>query len=137
MLWNRFYFGVVHKVILYAKYFRTQHSINRGLISNLPFVVAPPTAISIFLSVYLRQTNMDFTQGGLAVILSGVLLLGLGYRPLGRLFKRLIPHCIQVQISRDCAIFVVINFWSKFGRFRLQSELVFLWHLLVARTLIW
>eukprot|EP01035_Chromulina_nebulosa_P025512 gene25512-33302_t len=84
-------------------------SLLGGLISNLPFVVAPPTAVSIFLSVYLRQhESMDFHQGGLAVIISGFLLLGLGYRPLGRLFKRLIPHCIQVSSAIGIGLLVAL-----------------------------
>ena len=87
--------NTLSKLYVHSTFYRPRY-LNRGVISNLPFVVAPPTAVSIFLSVYLRQQeSMDFHQGGLAVIISGILLLGLGYRPLGRLFKRLIPHCIQ------------------------------------------
>jgi AGZA family xanthine/uracil permease-like MFS transporter len=71
-------------------------SILSGLFANLPFVLAPPTVVSIFLSVYLQQYNDGPSEGNLAVVLSGILLIFFGWRPLGRLAARLIPVPIQV-----------------------------------------
>ena len=58
-------------------------SIFCGIFANLPFVLAPPTAVSIFFSVFLQQYNYGPAQGDLAVIISGASLLLLWYRPLG------------------------------------------------------
>eukprot|EP01040_Poterioochromonas_malhamensis_P002191 gene2191-2332_t len=71
-------------------------SIIAGLFANLPFVLAPPTVVSIFLSVYLQQYNLGPREGNIAVILSGVALIFFGWRPLGQLTARLIPISIQV-----------------------------------------
>jgi adenine/guanine/hypoxanthine permease len=66
-----------------------------GLFANLPFVLAPPTVVSIFLSVFLQQNNLNQKSGNIAVILSGAILILFGWRPLGRLAARLIPLPIQ------------------------------------------
>lgn len=71
-------------------------SIICGLFANLPFVLAPPTVVSIFLSVYLQQMNETSKEGNLAVILSGAFLVLFGWRPLGRFVSKLIPIPIQV-----------------------------------------
>jgi adenine/guanine/hypoxanthine permease len=71
-------------------------SILAGLFANLPFVIAPPTVVSIFLSVYLQQKNHGPHTGSLATIFSGVALLFFGWKPLSRLTARLIPLSIQV-----------------------------------------
>lgn len=71
-------------------------SICCGLFANLPFVLAPPTVVSIFLSVFLQQNSEGPKEGSLAVLISGFLLLFFGWRPLGRFTSRLIPIAIQV-----------------------------------------
>jgi len=71
-------------------------SIAGGLFSNLPMIVAPPTSVSIFLVAYLRGNSMTFHQGNQAVIVSGCILIALGFRPLSRFFSRMIPSCIQL-----------------------------------------
>ena len=57
-------------------------SIIGGVIANLPFVIAPPTSISIYLSLYLQDNGWDSQVGNSAVALSGILLILLGWRPL-------------------------------------------------------
>jgi AGZA family xanthine/uracil permease-like MFS transporter len=71
-------------------------SIISGLFANLPFVLAPPAVVSIFLSVFLQQYNYGPAEGNVATIISGVALLLFGWRPLGSLSARLIPISIQV-----------------------------------------
>jgi AGZA family xanthine/uracil permease-like MFS transporter len=71
-------------------------SIFSGLFANLPFVLAPPTVISIFLSVYLQQYNEGPAEGNIAVIISGFILIFFGWKPLGKFVARLIPISIQV-----------------------------------------
>jgi hypothetical protein len=57
-------------------------------VANLPFIIAPPTAISIFLSVFLQERDLDVDIGNQAVIYSGMALIFLGWRPLGTLCTR-------------------------------------------------
>jgi hypothetical protein len=57
-------------------------SLLGGLFANLPFIIAPPTSISIFLSLYLQDNGYDANVGNSAVALSGLLLICLGWRPL-------------------------------------------------------
>mmetsp|Transcript_20956 Transcript_20956/g.30211 ORF Transcript_20956/g.30211 Transcript_20956/m.30211 type:complete len:525 (+) Transcript_20956:196-1770(+) len=71
-------------------------SILAGLFTNLPFVVAPPTAISIFVALYLEEAGLHKSDGNAAIILSGVALIMFGWRPIGTFFTRLIPSSIQV-----------------------------------------
>lgn len=67
-----------------------------GLFANLPFVLAPPTVVTIFLAVFLQQYNLGPQVGNIAVIASGLLLMLMGWRPLAELVRRLIPAPIQV-----------------------------------------
>lgn len=71
-------------------------SICCGLFANLPFVLAPPTVVTIFLSVYLQQNNIGPREGNLGVIISGAFLMLFGWRPLGEFIRLLIPIPIQV-----------------------------------------
>jgi hypothetical protein len=79
-------------------------SILSGLLSNLPFIIAPPAIAAIQLTGFLNTLSWgvdDKVQvGNAAVLLSGLLLMTLGYRPLHLLVGRLIPLPIQV----GCAI---------------------------------
>lgn len=74
-------------------------SLISGLFANLPFVVAPPTVVSIFFSVYLQgykgKVSSIQSLGGTGVIISGLALILLGYRPLSNLIGRFIPFSIQ------------------------------------------
>ena len=70
-------------------------SIFCGVFANLPFVLAPPTVVSIFLSVFLQQYNYGPAQGDLAVIISGASLLLLWYRPLGVFISKTIAAAVK------------------------------------------
>jgi hypothetical protein len=59
-----------------------------GLFANLPFVVAPPAAISIFLAIYLETAQLGINEGNFAVIFSGLSLILLGWPPLGTFMTR-------------------------------------------------
>ena len=54
-----------------------------GLFANLPFIVAPPTAVSIFYSVYIQQNEISMDTGSTAVIICGISLIFMGYGPIG------------------------------------------------------
>ena len=85
-------------------------SIIGGLFANLPFIVAPPTAISIFLSVFLQERQMKYDMGNQAVIYSGFALIFLGWRPLGTLFTRVriasYLRCGYIPCMCDVFLFV-------------------------------
>jgi len=69
--------------------------------ANLPFIIAPPTAVSIYLSSALRIRGIyDHSEGDTAVILSGMALLLIGIcKPLNKFIKFLIPDCIQASTA--------------------------------------
>lgn len=68
--------------------------------TNLPLVLAPPAAVSIFLSVSMQRQALTLAQGNTAVVLSGVLLVGVGlFRSFSRLLTRCIPECIQFSTA--------------------------------------
>ena len=67
-----------------------------GLIANLPFIIAPPTSVSIWFACYLLEHNLPPAIGNHAVVYSGLLLVMCGYRPLGKFLMNLIPRPIQV-----------------------------------------
>jgi AGZA family xanthine/uracil permease-like MFS transporter len=71
-------------------------SILCGLVANLPFVIAPPTVVSIYLVVFLREETLNYMHGNAAVIASGAVLMLFGYKPLTNLVGKLIPLPIQV-----------------------------------------
>jgi xanthine/uracil/vitamin C permease (AzgA family) len=56
-----------------------------GIFANLPFIIAPPTAVSIFYSVFIRQNDISVDGASSCVIVCGGMLVLFGYRPLGRL----------------------------------------------------
>lgn len=62
-----------------------------GVFANLPFIVAPPTAVSIFYSVYIRQRALALDTGSTAVVMAGMLLMLFGYGPFGRFVTKVNP----------------------------------------------
>lgn len=67
-----------------------------GLFANLPFILAPPAVIAIFLTNNLQTNSLSPAIGSSAVFISGIVLSLLGYRPLALLVSKLIPLPIQV-----------------------------------------
>ena len=70
-------------------------------LTNLPFVISPPTAVSIYLSSALSIRGIyDHSEGDTAVMLSGFALLLIGLiKPLIKFIKHLIPDCIQASTA--------------------------------------
>lgn len=52
-----------------------------GLLTDLPFLLAPPVAISIFFAVSLQREGMTVAQGRECLLVSGLLLIVLGLLP--------------------------------------------------------
>lgn len=86
-----------------------------GLFANLPFVLAPPTVVSIFLSVFLQQNNLPTSSGNIAVIVSGMILMLFGWRPLGRLMSRFIPLPIQVGTAIGIGLLTALAGSTEIG----------------------
>lgn len=80
-------------------------SILAGLITNLPIIVVPPTAVSIFLSVFIRQYDMPFQNASTAVVGAGLMLMLFGSRALGRLITVCIPDCLKVGVAIGIGLF--------------------------------
>ena len=67
-----------------------------GLLSNLPFIVAPPTSIAVYFSVAMTQNQLEIRDSNLTLIVCGGFLLLFAFRPLLVLGTNLIPKCIQI-----------------------------------------
>lgn len=76
-------------------------SILASYLTNLPFIIAPPTAVSIYLSSALRIRGIyDHSEGDTAVMLSGLVLMLIGvFKPLNKFIKYLVPDCIQASTA--------------------------------------
>lgn len=86
-----------------------------GLFANLPFVLAPPTVVSIFLSVFLQQNNLKPASGNIAVVVSGLILMLFGWRPLGRLASRWIPIPIQAGTAIGIGLLTALAGSTEIG----------------------
>lgn len=52
-----------------------------SFLTDMPFIIAPPTSVSIFLAVSMRQRNLFPNDGNAAVIISGAALAFIGAVP--------------------------------------------------------
>jgi adenine/guanine/hypoxanthine permease len=73
--------------------------IAAGVLSDLPFIIAPPTAVSIFLSVSIRKIQLSQSHANTAVAISGLLMCGFMYRPFLKTLRILIPPSIQIATA--------------------------------------
>lgn len=85
-------FGVITAISLWSGV----GTIMIGLLTDLPFVAAPPTSISILFAGFLESSHFTYVEGNVICIISGLILIGFGYRHIGYLVARLIPLPIQV-----------------------------------------
>ena len=83
-------------------------SILCGLLANLPFIIVPPTAVAIFFSVYIQENKMEINHANLAVILTGIVTILLGFRPIGRFALFFIPGCIQIGVAVGIGLFTAL-----------------------------
>jgi adenine/guanine/hypoxanthine permease len=64
-------------------------SIISGFLTDMPFIIAPPTSVSIFLAVSMQQSGLRPREGNAAVMLSGAALMLVGaIPPLGRFLTK-------------------------------------------------
>eukprot|EP01038_Epipyxis_sp_PR26KG_P015949 gene15949-21642_t len=75
-------------------------SIASAFITNLPIIVAPSTAISIYFISILQQSALTPNHGNIAVIFSGFIFFLVGLiGPLGRFISKVIPEYIQIGLN--------------------------------------
>ena len=74
-----------------------------AFLTNLPFVVSPPAAVSVFLAVYLRTQNLKPHIGNVAVVYSGVGMTILGcLRPLTVIFYKVWQYSTKLMFFFIC-----------------------------------
>lgn len=87
-------------------------SILVGVMTNFPFVVAPPTAVTIFYTNKLLQLELSHNGGGMGIMLSGICLIACSWRPLGQFLTKvnytLAVYCVVEDVSYICFIFQLI-----------------------------
>ena len=84
-------------------------SILAGCLSNLPIIVAPPTALIIFVIRYSVANSLNISDINKAIALSGICILVLGYRPLGRMFSNLVPKSIQYGTALGIGLLTALS----------------------------
>ena len=70
-----------------------------AFVTNLPFVVSPTVALSLYIVNYLRINDGTVHDANVATIWVGVLLCLFGSKPVAILFLRLIPHPLQAATA--------------------------------------
>eukprot|EP01038_Epipyxis_sp_PR26KG_P014832 gene14832-19929_t len=71
-----------------------------AFLTDMPFIIAPPTSVSIFYAVSLQQSGLGPKYGNGALMVAGAALALCGIvPPLGRFFTRMIPDPMQASIS--------------------------------------
>ena len=90
-------------------------SIIGGLLTNLPFIVAPPTVVSIYLVASMQEKNLGPVVGNAAVVMSGFFLMFLGYKPLAYLIGTLIPLPIQVGTTVGIGLLTALAGATEIG----------------------
>ena len=68
-------------------------SILSSFITDTPFIIAPPTSVSIFLAVSAQQQHLSVKHSNSAVVWSGVALTIIGLVPPLTRFVTKVNHC--------------------------------------------
>lgn len=97
-------------------------SLVGGLFTNLPFVIAPPTVVSIYLVAFLREKNLGPEYGNAAVVLSGFSLIFLGFKPLSHFIGFLIPLPIQVGTTVGIGLLTALAGATEIGLIKNGGE---------------
>lgn len=70
-----------------------------AFVTNLPFVVSPTVALSLYIVNYLKINQGTVHDANVATIWVGVLLCIFGTKPVAIFFLRLIPHPLQAATA--------------------------------------
>lgn len=91
-------------------------SIIAAFLTDMPFIIAPPTSVSIFLAVSMQQGNLAPPIGNFAVMISGVCLTIVGLvPPISRFVTKLIPDCIQASTSVGIGLITALAGATEIG----------------------
>jgi xanthine/uracil/vitamin C permease (AzgA family) len=60
-----------------------------AFLTDMPFIIAPPTSVSIFFAVSMQQSGMLWREGNAALLISGAALAFIGFvPPIGKFLTR-------------------------------------------------
>ena len=101
--------------------------ITGSVLTNLPFIIAPPTSVSIFLAVYLQQQNLAAHEGNVALITAGIGLMIIGFvRPLGTFITRVCSEEPVIVVCINRLVFSLFPIASKPQRLWVSDSLLLL-----------
>ena len=70
-----------------------------GILTDVPFIIAPPTSVSIFFAVSMQQINFSYIEGNAIMLISGAALACIGiFPPLGR-FLTMVSNSIFYVVT--------------------------------------
>jgi AGZA family xanthine/uracil permease-like MFS transporter len=89
-------------------------SILLGLFANIPLVVAPLAAVSVYFANSLRAYNLSPHSGDLIVMYMGIFLVGLGaFPPASRLLSKFIPPYIQLGTTVGIGLITALSGYQE------------------------
>ena len=74
-------------------------SIITGLTTNMPFICSPSAAICIGYASFLQIKGLGYVSGCQAVVVQGILMMALFWKPLGKMIIGSIPVCELLWVS--------------------------------------
>lgn len=80
-----------------------------GLLSNLPIVLSPTTATSLYFSLFIQNRNLSIPQGNLAVLFLGIIFFICGQREIARFISNSIPFVIKVGICLGVGLLIALE----------------------------
>ena len=86
-----------------------------AFVTNLPFVVSPTVAVSLYMINYLKINSGSVHDGNVATIWAGVLLCICGSKPFAIIFLKLIPHSIQAATAVGIGLLVSLSGAHEIG----------------------
>jgi AGZA family xanthine/uracil permease-like MFS transporter len=89
-------------------------SILLGLFANIPLVVAPLAAVTVYFANSLRGYNLSPHSGDLIVMYMGIFLVGLGaFPPASRLLSKFIPPYIQLGTTVGIGLITALSGYQE------------------------
>lgn len=86
-----------------------------GVLSNLPFVLAPTTSTSIYFALYIQNNSMSKEEGNLAVFLLAILFTFCGWRPIALFVSNLIPFVMKVGVCLGVGLLIALEALYEIG----------------------
>ena len=77
-----------------------------GLISNLPFVLAPTTSTSLYFALYLQTHNLSMEQGNLVVFCLGILISLCSIGRVTLFISEMIPFVMKVGVCLGVGLLI-------------------------------